>query len=455
MSNLLIIQWRVKLFLMDEVNRLSNLLNSITTIETDSVNAACELLLCTKTIYSDHKDDVIKQYDLTREAKFNIFETISDLYTREKFHSDILFTVLDSNIPEIGTIYNKEILKEFVKMVDSSFDFKVDNTVKVSKEESNKVLNGDYEKQGYIDLLITNAHNQAIVIENKINDAPDMDNQLVRYMKYAKEQLFKNDKDCDMRVVYLTLVPGKIPNIDKYDDFFAEYKKILSDAKSGKDGKILKYRSAVDSCKDKPDLVTFLNNCIKLFGTRTDDKSLLKKVYLEQYKTLLGHLGGKAAMLEYQKDLLKEIYSSSEKLKAASDLVDVFKEESIKIQYINDCLKPFLEKKGIDFILEGIYYKVWNKDRTVNLYVTGQCGLQIGFWANKNFTEEEKQEYIKILENAFEEEFKSVKIERDYEDSWVCLIIKPLAGKPNMDEFLKYYTNFIHQIKKEFQKTQV
>ena len=78
---------------MDEVNRLSNLLNSITTIETDSVNAACELLLCTKTIYSDHKDDVIKQYDLTRDSKFNIFETISDLYKREKFHSDILFTI--------------------------------------------------------------------------------------------------------------------------------------------------------------------------------------------------------------------------------------------------------------------------------------------------------------------------------------------------------------------------
>ncbi|MBP5452310.1 MAG: PD-(D/E)XK nuclease family protein [Treponema sp.] len=440
---------------MDEVNRLSNLLNSITTIETDSVNAACELLLCTKTIYSDHKDDVIKQYDLTRDSKFNIFETISDLYKREKFHSDILFTILDSNTPEIGPINNKEILEEFVKMVDNSFDFKVDNTVKVSKEESNKVLNGDYEKQGYIDLLITNAHNKAIIIENKINDAPDMDNQLVRYMKYVKEQLFKNDKDCDIRVVYLTLVPGKIPNIDEYDDSFAEYKEMLSDAKSGKDGKILKYRYAVDSCKDKPDLVTFLTNCIEFFGAGTDDKSLLKKIYLEQYKTLLGHLGGNAAMLEYQKDLLEEIYSSPEKLKAAKDLVEVFNEESLKM-YINDRLRPLLENKEMGFAFEdNCYYKVWNNDHTLNLYVTGQCGFQIGFWANKNFTEDEKQEYIKILENAFEEEFKSVKIERDYEDSWVCLIIKPLAGKTNMDEFLKYYTNFIPQIKKEFQKTQV
>ena len=172
---------------MDEVNLLSNLLDSITKIESDSVNAVRELLLCTKTIYSDHKDDVIKQYDLTGEAKFNIFETISDLYTREKFHSDILFTILDSNTPEIGPIYNKEILEEFVKMVDDSFKFIVDDNVQVFKEKSNVVWDGKYNKPGYIDLLITNANNQAIIVENKIKDAPDMDNQLVRYMKYVKE----------------------------------------------------------------------------------------------------------------------------------------------------------------------------------------------------------------------------------------------------------------------------
>ena len=53
------------------------------------------------------------------------------------------------------------------------------------------------------------------------------------------------------------------------------------------------------------------------------------------------------------------------------------------------------------------------------------------------------------------DEYVITRIERVYEDSRVCLIIKPLAGKTNMDEFLKYYTNFIPQIKKEFQKTQV
>lgn len=420
---------------MDELTQLSNLLDSITKIETNSVKAACELLLSTKAIYSDHKDDVIKQYDLSRELKFNIFETISDLYKREKFHSDILFTILDSKTPEIGAIYNKEILEEFVRMVDSSFNFIVDDTVKVSKEESNKVLNGDYEKQGYIDLLITNSHNQAIIIENKINYAPDMDNQLVRYMKYVKEQIFENEP-CKMRVVYLTMVSGKIPDIDGYDEFFAEYKEMLADAKNGDDGKILKYRSAVDCNKDKPDLDTFLNNCIKLFDGRTDDKALLKKVYMEQYKTLLDHLGGNAAMLEYQKDLLKEIFSSPEKLKAVKDLVEVFNEESINTQYINNCLKPLLENKEMGFTFEDNWlYKVWNKDHTVNLYVTGQWGFQIGFNTKDYFTEEEQLKYEKILADVLSIKTKANETEKGHDGTYVWVIIKPFAGKNNMDEF--------------------
>ncbi len=473
---------------MDETKVLSNLLDTIANIETKFVRVASKLLSDTKAIYSDHKDAVIRQYDLTREAKFNIFETISDLYTREKFHSDILFTILDSNTPEIGTICNKEILEEFVKMVDSSFEFIVDDTVKVSKEESNKVFNGDYEKQGYIDLLITNAHNQAIIIENKINDAPDMENQLVRYMEYVKTQKFgksMTDEDFkkNVRVVYLTLVPGKIPSFDRYGKSFAGYAEMLSDAKNGKDGKILKYRSAVDSDKSKPDLVTFLNNCIKLFEGRTDDKALLKKVYIEQYKILLGHLGGSAAMLEYQKKLLEHIYSSPETLaaardlvkiipsnsttleyqkdimdeiksspekqKAANDLVEVFEKNSEEInkQYINDCLKKFFAKTDFNFE-DNWAYRLWNKDHTENLYVNGLWGFNIGFWITNTHKKGRKEQYKQILEDIFKD-IQSADI-ACYENYWICLVIKPLAEKNNMDEFLEYCTSFIPQVKEKF-----
>lgn len=441
---------------MNKVNTLSNLLDWITKTEQNSVNAIRRLLSYTAEKYSPHKDDVIKEYDLTREERFNIFETISDQYQKEKFHSDVLYSILNPETPEIGTIYNKEILEKFVKMVDSSFEFIVDDTVKVSKEESNKVLNGDFEKQGYIDLLITNAHNQAIIIENKINNAPDMENQLVRYMKYVKEQVFGKDISFDnfkenIRVVYLTLVPGKIPNIYEYGDSFAEYKEMLSDAKSGTDGKILKYRSAVDSDKDKPDLVTFLNDCIKLFGKRTDDTALLKKVYIEQYKTLLNHLGGSAAMLEYQKDLLKEIYSSPEKLKAAKDLIEAFNtKDAIVNKFIFDGIKPLVEPMGLSFEVNRGFqmYCIWNKKKTEYLYVcSGNSKFEIGFGTNNCFDESKQFELKKILEESFN-------IETNISNDWVWLEIEPFADKKNIKEFLEYCTSFIPQVKKRFLENQ-
>lgn len=469
---------------MNEAETLSNLLNWITNTENDFIKVARKLLTDTKSIYSDHKDQVIKDFHLTREDKFNIFETISDQYYKEKFHSDILYSILNPETPEIGTICNKEILEEFVKMVDSAFDFKVDDTVKVSKEESNKVLNGDYEKQGYIDLLITNSQNKAIIIENKINDAQDMENQLVRYMDYVKNQKFgksMTDKEFknNVRVVYLTLEPGKIPDIDEYGNSFAEYKELLSDAKGGKDGKILKYRSAVDSNNKKTDLYTFLEQSIEHLKKRTDDEAaLLKKIYFEQYKTLLGHLGGNAAMLEYQKKLLEHIYfskenleaardlvkifaqngnnkdgykkdvwdeinSSPEKLKAANDLVEVLNDESSNTQYINDCLKSLVENDEMGMTFDNGSYKYWNNEHTVNLYVSGQYGFQIGFIGKNYFTEEEKLKYKKILENTLKRECKTYSY-------YVWLVIVPLADKNNMKEFLKYCTSFIPQVKEEF-----
>lgn len=306
-------------------------------------------------------------------------------------------------------------------------------------------------------------------------------------MRYVKEQVFKNDKSSEIRVVYLTLVPGKIPNINEYDKSFSKYTEMLSDAKSGEDGRILKYRSAVDSDKNKPDLVKFLDNCINIFAEKTDNIALLKKVYLEQYKTLLGHLGGNAAMLEYQKKLLEHIYSSQETLKAARDLVNIkqsnnttleyktdilneiasspekqkaandlvqvfnLEKESaeINMRYINDCLrKVFIET---DFKFEDNWaYRVWNKDNTVNLYVNGQWGLQIGFNTKGYFTEEEQLQYEKILADIFKIETHATEIEKGCDMSWVWLIIHPLADKKNMDEFLEYYTSFIFQVKEKF-----
>ena len=79
--------------------------------------------------YLDIKNTIIDTYDLNKTDKFNIFETISDTYYVENFHTDILFSILNPNTPEIGPIRNKEILDNFVATIanDDSFKFKIDS----------------------------------------------------------------------------------------------------------------------------------------------------------------------------------------------------------------------------------------------------------------------------------------------------------------------------------------
>ena len=213
---------------------------------------------------------------------------------------------------EIGKVASLTFVSKFIEILDLSYKFIIDNTIEISKEEYNSVWDGHEEKKGYIDLLITNLYNQAIIIENKLNYAPDQPNQIVRYMKYIKEQKFEKNNNVKMTVVYLTLIPGKTPDIDSYDQSFEYYKRLIMDAKNGIDRKVLKYRSAIDSNKKKGNLVKFLDDCLLFIKSKdiTSPEVMLTKVDLEQYKILLGHLGGSVAMFEYQKELLKSIYSS-------------------------------------------------------------------------------------------------------------------------------------------------
>lgn len=420
--------------------------------------------------YLDRKNTIIDTYDLNKTDKFNIFETISDIYYVENFHTDILFSILNPNTPEIGPIRNKEILDNFVATIanDDSFKFKTDGTVNVSKQVYNVVD----DKEGFIDLLITNDSRQAIIIENKINDAPDMENQLVRYMKYVREQAFEEaisfeDFKKNVRVVYLTLIPnGKRPNIDDYAPSFSPYTKLLEDAKNGQDGDILKYRSAVDNDNDKDDLVKFLQKCIDGLAY----KCSLKKIYLEQYQTLLKHLGGKAKMSELGNKVIEEIYSDPTLLQAAKDLYGIFEPSSVNRtsrspkgidKYINDILYPFLKNNmGFEDYKEtsnNIYPVVWDKKKEHFLYACAQhWNLQIGFGhknKNQKFLPNDISKYKQILsQNIPSEELMYGEPLEDNKD-WVYVAIEPTTKDSYMQEFLESYKDKIEKIKKAFLNT--
>ena len=240
---------------IEENNKYSQLNSAIELVQRygkEEFSKLDSFLATTCLDYFKEKTRIYKEHDIDNADRFNFFETISDKWYRENFHSDVLYTILNPDTKEIGRKY---FMQEFVKFLNIEDRFDCNKDCEVIKEQPTGLIaweeNGQkIEKPGYIDLLIKN-ESQAIIIENKINYAPDMENQLVRYMKYIDEVLGIKE----YTVVYLTLTDDKEPPLDSYSKDFENYAKKLHNEK------ILKKVCAVN---EKHGLANvFLKNCCK------------------------------------------------------------------------------------------------------------------------------------------------------------------------------------------------
>ncbi len=152
---------------------------------------------------------IVQQHNKTKlnkkQVSYNLFTISSDNSYRENFHSDIIASLLDPRglhqqgytflhlfIEYLNTHYNSNILAS---------DFQ--DTI-VSRET------------GRLDIWIRDEKSkQSIIIENKINNAMDMDEQVDRYFTYAENARKYRVK----AVVYLSLdglkkAPATIENIE-------------------------------------------------------------------------------------------------------------------------------------------------------------------------------------------------------------------------------------------------
>lgn len=138
--------------------------------------------------YLRSKEDIHKDV-------FNVFYLVSDLYYRENFHSDIICFFLDPNEKHLcGDVF----LRAFIQMLNKTGK----NIDPVKYQDATAV-----REEGKIDILITsNLSKRAIIIENKINEAVDMERQIPRY--YDK---ISKDFTVDA-IVYLPLSNYKKPN---------------------------------------------------------------------------------------------------------------------------------------------------------------------------------------------------------------------------------------------------
>jgi hypothetical protein len=242
-------------------------------------------------------DEIRKNYidPWNEETNFNIFKTISpEHYDWEKLHSEILGAILNPKLE----IHNKKYLEIFVGLLKTintnikTHDFGSDYTVKIER--------------GHIDILIHDK-THAIIIENKINNAHDMPNQLGRYYEFVKDNPELQIKPENIAVVYLPLDPEKEP----WDSFKEEkYQALMEKSESW-------YVKLPAIARDgKNDFVHgFLIPCLEITENCT------ARVFLKQYIELVKHLGGENMFSSYQEDILKELYRDKKSISIMDHIV--------------------------------------------------------------------------------------------------------------------------------------
>ena len=259
--------------------------------------------------------EFIKKNNFEENYPFNIFELISDIYYRENFHSDIIAKLFENEI----------ILKNFLKFI--GVDESKYKSYEVSREENK------------IDILIKTETN-CIIIENKLNWARDMPEQLFRYYNECK-----NSKKLEVdKIVYLSPNSYKKPA----DDSVKEIPKELIKTIIGYDGEDEDFYTMVleKSLKEMNDnepkeWLLLLEHYLKIL--RQTGETKMDKLTKEFYDKIVND--GK----EYEKiELIATMYNDLIKTRI-NNLAEKFGGENYK----DECFYRdfYSEKRGINYAI--------------------------------------------------------------------------------------------------------
>jgi len=142
---------------------------------------------------------ISREFIIHRNRRFdpglNLFTIISDNYKKENFHSDILRILLDPN----------ENHKEGDKFLNHFLDYLNIHRPEINVKTSNYTSVTVEREKDNIDICIKDQNSRhAVIIENKINNAPDMQQQIPRYFRKLQKLGYQVDA-----VVYLVLEGNK------------------------------------------------------------------------------------------------------------------------------------------------------------------------------------------------------------------------------------------------------
>jgi hypothetical protein len=210
-------------------------------------------------IKSKDLENILKSYDDAKLEKekvsYNLFSLSSYNNQLENFHSDIIASLLN---PKSLHGEKNKYLNLFLEFLNSEF-----NSGIILSDFENAIVS---RETGRIDVWIRDEiSKKSIIIENKINNAPDMDEQVDRYFEYTKSAEYET-----ISIIYLSLDGLK----------FAPPSKDESQ-------KLIKNIGAFNNQKN--DLVEgWLNSCLKLSSENQNSYSIIY-----QYIKLLKQLANK------------------------------------------------------------------------------------------------------------------------------------------------------------------
>ena len=307
----------------------------------------------------------------------NLFALISEIYHRENFHSDILKLFLDSNGKHNE---GDKYLQLFLDLLRKSRP-----ELKIG-EYKNSVI---FREKGRIDLLICDENSKtAIIIENKINNAVDMERQLPRYL----EDVTSKGYTCEA-IVYLRLNKKSHPSTDNWkDEDFTEVSKRLIE---------------INACDESN--LDLLNGWIYKAEKQTTHIDAL--LILRQYGTLIKHLGGnvmnKEIMEKFYAEMLKgENYKTALSLTNMMSDMPKYRLENI-VKELKKTSHPFVTVKILeDFYIQLSCCQIADSNLTIDIGVYDFTST-ISIWdVNYNSNEVAPPFVKKILRTmGYENEF--------------------------------------------------
>ncbi len=248
---------------------------------------------------------------------FNIFTAIAEKYRYENLHSDLLKVILGN---EKNNIRNQNIFYNFLKYIDISETeqkkyFPNYENIKFYREyPKGKKDAKDIKKYGFIDLLIY-TEKACIIIENKINGAPDQPNQLGKY--YAR--MAQEGKEF-IKIVYLT-IDSKHTQPSNFEDYDTEFKDFVPKINTN----FIHHPCVTAENTDDRSFTKFLEKIINESKKGSIKLDETEKVFINQYKSLLESIGGQVFMEQYKKDFIKDIMKDTGSIQTATDFANNFK----------------------------------------------------------------------------------------------------------------------------------